>query len=194
MANATSNLRTILVKVTITINIITVTTNLIHLITEPFFFLLPTLSFSLLRSGMYSRPLYSGQCEGSRIGSNLDSHVFNTILLEYNGDMYADERWDTPLTWHASIIWEHGTCNNCGTQHVQVALVVDGHYFHFDLQLLGNKMSFTPCSIHILLISNKCNKFWMSCGCRRLYTENQEKWAKTQADRPSPGRPAWHLN
>jgi hypothetical protein len=37
---------------------------------------------------------------------------------------------------------------------------------HFDRQLLGNKISFTPCSIHILLISNKCNKFWMSCGCK----------------------------
>ena len=37
--------------------------------------------------------------------------------------MYADERWDTPQTWHATIIWEHGTCNNCGTQQVQVTLV-----------------------------------------------------------------------
>ena len=37
---------------------------------------------------------------------------------------------------------------------------------HFDRQLLVNNMSFTPCSIHILLISNKCNKFWMSCGRR----------------------------
>ena len=37
---------------------------------------------------------------------------------------------------------------------------------HFVHQLLGNNMSFTPCSIHIFLISNKCNKFWMSCGRR----------------------------
>ena len=37
---------------------------------------------------------------------------------------------------------------------------------HFDRQLLRNKMSFTPCSTHILLISNNCNKFWMSCGHR----------------------------
>ena len=37
---------------------------------------------------------------------------------------------------------------------------------YFDRQLLGNNMSFTPCSIHILLIPNKCNKFWMSCGRR----------------------------
>jgi len=60
---------------------------------------------------------------------------------------------------------------------------------HFGRQFIGNNMNFTPCSMHILLISNKCNKFWMSCGCRRLYTKNQEKWAKTQA-----GWPAWHLN
>jgi hypothetical protein len=39
---------------------------------------------------------------------------------------------------------------------------------HFDHQLLGNNMSFTPYSIHILLISNKCNKFWMSCGCNKF--------------------------
>ena len=38
---------------------------------------------------------------------------------------------------------------------------------HFDHQLLGNKMSFTPCSVHILLISNKFQKFWMSCAFRR---------------------------
>jgi len=47
MANATSNLRTILVKVNITINIITVTTNLIHLITEPFFLPPSNLIFQL---------------------------------------------------------------------------------------------------------------------------------------------------
>ena len=47
MANATLNLRTILVKVTITINIITVTTNLIHLITEPFFLPPSNLIFQL---------------------------------------------------------------------------------------------------------------------------------------------------
>ena len=37
---------------------------------------------------------------------------------------------------------------------------------HFDRQLLGNNMSFTPYSIHILLISNKFHKFWMSCAFR----------------------------
>ena len=37
MVDATTNLRTFLVEITITIDIITVTTNLIHLITESFF-------------------------------------------------------------------------------------------------------------------------------------------------------------
>ena len=31
---------------------------------------------------------------------------------------------------------------------------------HFDRQLLGNKLSLVPCSIHILPISNKFHKFW----------------------------------
>jgi len=37
---------------------------------------------------------------------------------------------------------------------------------HFDRQLLGNNMSFTLCSIHILFISNEFHKFWMSCNFR----------------------------
>ena len=37
---------------------------------------------------------------------------------------------------------------------------------HFGHQLIGNNMSLKPCSMHILFISNKCNKFWMSYGCR----------------------------
>ena len=37
--------------------------------------------------------------------------------------MYAGDRWDTPLTRHAAIICEHGTCNSCGTQQVQVTLM-----------------------------------------------------------------------
>ena len=37
---------------------------------------------------------------------------------------------------------------------------------HFDRQLLGNKSSFAPCSMHILFDSNKFHKFWMSCVCR----------------------------
>ena len=64
---------------------------------------------------------------------------------------------------------------------------------HFDRQLLGNKMSFTLCSIHILLISNKFHKFWMSFDFRSRCTKNEQIWAKTQADRPLLGRPAWHL-
>ena len=55
---------------------------------------------------------------------------------------------------------------------------------HFDRQLLGNEMSFIPCSIHILLISNKFHKFWMSCAFRRQYTKNVPKLGKTQAGRP----------
>ena len=45
--------------------------------------------------------------------------------------------------------------------------------FYFDHQLLGNKMSFALCSIHILLISNEFHKFWMSWDCRRLYAKNE---------------------
>ena len=37
--------------------------------------------------------------------------------------MYAGDRWGTPLTRHAAIICEHGTCNSYGTQQVQVTLV-----------------------------------------------------------------------
>jgi len=36
----------------------------------------------------------------------------------------------------------------------------------FDRQLLGNEMSFTLCSIHILFNSNKFHKFWMSFDFR----------------------------
>jgi len=54
-------------------------------------------------------------------------------------------------------------------------------------------MSFTLYSIHILFISNKFHKFWMSSDCRNKCTKNEHKWAKSQADRPLLGRPAWHL-
>ena len=33
---------------------------------------------------------------------------------------------------------------------------------HFDRQLLGNKLSFILCSIHVLLKSNEFHMFWMS--------------------------------
>ena len=48
---------------------------------------------------------------------------------------------------------------------------------YFDCQLLMNKLSFTPCSIYILLIFNKFYKFWMSCACTRLCTKNKPKRA-----------------
>ena len=50
---------------------------------------------------------------------------------------------------------------------------------HFERQLIGNKISFTPCSIHILLISHKFHKFWMSCAFKRQYTKNEPKLGKT---------------
>ena len=53
-------------------------------------------------------------------------------------------------------------------------------------------MSFTPCSNHILFISNEFHKFWMSFDFRNKCTKIEQNWAKTQADRPRLGRPAWH--
>jgi len=55
---------------------------------------------------------------------------------------------------------------------------------YFDRQLLGNKMSFTLCSIHILFISNEFYKFWMSFDFRSRCTKNGQIWAKTQPNRP----------
>ena len=55
---------------------------------------------------------------------------------------------------------------------------------HFNSQLIGNKLSFTLCYMHILLISNAFHKFWMSCGCIIKYIKNEAKWTKY------PGRPA----
>ena len=65
---------------------------------------------------------------------------------------------------------------------------------HSSCQLLENNMSFTLCSIHILFISNEFHKFWMSFDFRSRCTKNEQIWAKTQADRPLLGRPAWHLH
>ena len=65
---------------------------------------------------------------------------------------------------------------------------------HSGRQLLGNKLSFTLCSIHILFISNKFHKFWMSFDFRRTHAKKGQKWAKSQADWPILGRPAWHLH
>ena len=65
---------------------------------------------------------------------------------------------------------------------------------HSSRQLLGNNMSFTLCSIHILFISNEFHKFWMSFDFRNKCTKIEQNWAKTQADRPLLGRPAWYLH
>ena len=63
---------------------------------------------------------------------------------------------------------------------------------HFDRQLLGNKLSFTLCSIHILFKSNKFHKFWMSYDFRSRCNKNWWNWAQTQTDRPPLGRLDWH--
>ena len=65
---------------------------------------------------------------------------------------------------------------------------------HSDHQLLENKLSFTLCSIHILFNSNKFHKYWMSFDFRRTHAKRGRIWAKTQADRPILGWPAWHLH
>ena len=39
---------------------------------------------------------------------------------------------------------------------------------HFDRQLLMNKLSFAPCSIHILPNPNKFHKFWWFEMFRRI--------------------------
>ena len=54
-------------------------------------------------------------------------------------------------------------------------------------------MSFALCSIHILFNPNEFHEFWMSCDCRSRCTKIEQIWAKSQADRPLLGRPAWHL-
>ena len=48
-------------------------------------------------------------------------------------------------------------------------------------------------AIHILYISNEFHKFWMSFDFRSWCTKNGQNWAKTQADRPLLGWPAWDL-
>jgi len=60
----------------------------------------------------------------------------------------------------------------------------------FDRQLLGNKLSFAPCSMHILFDSNKFHKFWMSCACRNQLSKDSRNQRKSRppgtfcADRP----------
>ena len=57
---------------------------------------------------------------------------------------------------------------------------------HFDRQLLENKSSFAPCSMHILFNSNKFHKFWMSCACRSPLSKDGRNQRKSTvcADRP----------
>ena len=62
---------------------------------------------------------------------------------------------------------------------------------HFDRQLLGNKLSFAPCFMHILFDSNKFHKFWMSCACRNPLSKDGRNQRKSwppgtfRADRPN---------
>ena len=63
---------------------------------------------------------------------------------------------------------------------------------HFDRQLLGNKLSFTLRSIHILFNSNEFQKFWMSFDFRNKCAKTEGKWVKSQATQPTSGRPTWH--
>ena len=69
---------------------------------------------------------------------------------------------------------------------------VDSHYFTFWPSTSQNKLSFTLCSIHILIISNEFHKFWMSSDFMWTCAKIGRKWVKTQADQPLLGRPAWH--
>ena len=64
---------------------------------------------------------------------------------------------------------------------------------HFDRKLLGNKLIFTLCSIHILFNSNEFHKFWMSFDFRNKCAKIGRNLVKTLADRPLPGQLAWHL-
>ena len=61
---------------------------------------------------------------------------------------------------------------------------------HFDRQLLGNKLSFAPCSMNILFDSNKLHMFWKSCACRNPLPKDGRNQRKSRppgtfrADRP----------
>ena len=50
----------------------------------------------------------------------------------------------------------------------------------FDRQLLENKLSFAPCSMHILFHSNKFHKFWMSCACRNQLSKDGRNQRKSR--------------
>ena len=75
-----------------------------------------------------------------------------------------------------------------------VSLLLIAIISYFDRQLLGNNMSFTLCSIHILFNSNEFHEFWMSLDLRNRCTKIEQNWAKSQANQPLLGRPAWHFH
>ena len=52
---------------------------------------------------------------------------------------------------------------------------------HFDRQLLGNKLSFAPCSMDILFDSNKFHKFWMSCAYRNSLSKDGRNQRKSRS-------------
>ena len=64
---------------------------------------------------------------------------------------------------------------------LRISMLLTATNSHSSCQLLGNNMNSTLCSIHILFISNKFRKFWMSSDCRSRCTKNEQKWAKTQS-------------
>ena len=59
----------------------------------------------------------------------------------------------------------------------------------FDRQLLGNKLSFALCSMHILFDSIKFHKFWMSCPCRNPLSKDGRNQRKSQL--PGTFRANW---
>jgi len=82
-------------------------------------------------------------------------------------------------------------------QYFSPFLVLTAIISRFDRQLLGNKLSFAPCSMHILFDSNKFHKFWMSCACRNPLSKDHQmgkpplpeaKWSDVVQCRRS-GRP-----
>ena len=58
-----------------------------------------------------------------------------------------------------------------------------------DRQLLGNKLSFALCSMHILFYSNKFHKFWMSCACRDPLSKDGRNQRKSRP--PGTFRADW---
>ena len=53
-------------------------------------------------------------------------------------------------------------------------LLLTAIYSLFDREVFGNKLSFPLCSTYISLISNKYNKFRISCECKNMSTKFEE--------------------